>query len=521
MLLMGIGALQEGSDMAGKRFVIAVFTLLLLIPLGSAYAALTGKIVGRVVDMVSGEGLIGANIVIEESTMGAMTDLDGNYFILNIPAGTYEIRATMLGYTEATFINVKVFSDRTTDIDFELGETVLEIAEAVIYVAERPMIRKDATDSRTTRRSEDIKLMPVTSVRDVIALTPGAVGPNFRGGRMGEVQYLVDGAAFMDPMTGAYEGYLPSIAFEEVNVITGGMSAEYGNSLSGVVSQVTKEGGRRFDGDIEVRTNDFGENSEDIFGAPDREKDIQASLSGPVPLLRGMGEASFFISGQYFETLGRAEASDSTLTSTYGKLTYRLTPKHKLTVSGTVANSNYHFYNVLWKRPTYEDRLNKFDPYMRDGTLNPNTPWIEDGITWWNNGRIDTEDLNHNGILDSGEDHDNDGIIDTEDLNHNNAIDSYNMHDHTEFYFAHTEQFAVKWNHALNNRTFYELSVSRYKTAMKYNVRERINEDSNGNGQLDLEHYYSPGDAPQTLWDLVDTGELEYGWNADDLLRRE
>ena len=501
--------------MAGKIFKAIVFALVLLIPVGVSHAAVTGKIVGRVVDAESGEGLIGANIVVVGTMQGATTDLDGNYFILNISPGTYEVKATMLGYIEVLFQNVQVQSDRTTDLDFELGETVLEVAEAVVYIAERPMIRRDATDSRTTRTADDIKLMPVESIRDVIALTAGTAGSNFRGGRATEVQYFIDGAAFMDPMTGNYEGFVPQIAFEEVNVITGGMSVEYGNSLSGVVTQVTKEGRNRFDGSLNIRTSDFGENSEDIIGTSDRMKDVQASLSGPIPFVKGLGSLNFFLSGQYFDTQGRLPTDDSTLTSSYGKLTYQLTPRHKMTFSGGASNAYYHFYNVLYSRPTVEDHLFRFDPYLDDGGLDPETPWINDGATWWDNGVLDTEDLNRNGILDPGEDRDADGVIDTEDLNHSGSLDIHDMQEHTLYYFHHTDNFAVKWNHAINNRTFYELSVSRYKTQWRYNIRERINEDANGNGSLDLERYYDPDSAPEALWNLVNNGDIAYGWNAD------
>ncbi|MBZ0263830.1 TonB-dependent receptor [bacterium] len=487
-----------------NRFVL-IFVLLLFAV--SVYAASTGKIIGRITDK-EGNPLIGTNIVLEGTSLGAQTGVDGDFFILNIPPGTYTVRASMLGYNGVVYNNVQVSTDRTTKLSFDLEEKVMELGEEVVYIAKRPMIRKDMTDSRITRTSEDLKMMPVENVRDVIQLTAGTVGNNFRGGRDTEVSYIVDGVSMVDPMTGRYEGYIPQVSFSEVNVITGGQSVEYGNSLSGVVNQVTKDGGDRFEGSVFVRTNDMGED-EVFIGERDRMKDLQGVISGPIPFFDqlGAGDLSFLLSGQFYDTNGRFQNDDSTLSSFYGKLTYKITPRHKLTFNSAVSNSNYQYYGHLWSRTTNEDLLAQYRPTDNLGNLKPdynfyardeNGNFLHDNdgnrIPWYNNNRVDTEDLNHNGVIDPGEDLNSNGFLDSEDLNNDYSLDSYNMLDHLPDYFGHTEQFSVKWNHTLNSRTFYEMSASYYKTLMKYNVNESFNEDSNGNGQLDLELSYSSFD---------------------------
>jgi outer membrane receptor protein involved in Fe transport len=462
---------------AKRLLVILLISFALLPLLMTAEAGQSGKIVGRVVSATNGEALIGANVTIQGTKRGAATDLDGYFFILNVPPGEYEVQASILGYAPVKFTEVRVTEGRTTNLEFKLEETVMAIGEAVTYVAKRPLIQPDMTDSRTTRTSEDIKLMPVENITDVVRLTPGAVGGNFRGGRDTEVNYLVDGASFIDPMTGDYEGFLPSLAFEEVNVVTGGLSAEYGNALSGVVSQVTKEGGEVYTGSATFRSNDAGST---FIGARDQMKDMQASLAGPVPFVpEKLGEMTFFATGQYFDSRGRFANDDSSLTSVFGKLTYRMTPKSKLTISGTASNSNYTMYGHLWSKTGYEDRM------FADTDV-----FVTNGEAWYNNGQLDTEDLNGNFLLDPGEDLDADGNIDTEDRNHNGKMDSFDMLDHTPYYTQHTDNFAVKWNYALSSKTFWEINLSRYVTEMSYNVRERYNEDANGNGVLDLEPSY-------------------------------
>ncbi len=479
--------------MRSLRYLLFV-ALLAFFLVGGAFAANTGKIVGRVVDAETGEGLANVNVVILGTTMGATTDLDGLYFILNVSPGTYEVKASEVTHAAVTYSNVKVATDRTTRVDFELNPTVIE-AEEVVFVSKRPMIRKDATDSRTTRTAEDIAMMPVENVKEVVKLTVGAVGSNFRGGRASEVNYIIDGASFVDPMTGTYEGFVPAVAFEEVSVITGGQSVEYGNSLSGVVNQVTKEGGERFNGNASFRTNDMG-GGDTFIGERDRLRDLQGSVSGPIPFFKNAGKLYFLLSGQYFDTRGRFDNDDSTLTSGFGKLTYKLTPKHKLTFSGTVSNAQYSFYNHLWSHTTVEDRLGEFRPTYVDGNLDPSYPFLDaNNNPWYNNGQVDTEDLNHNGVLDPGEDLNDNGVIDSEDLNNNFGLDAYRMLDHVPFFNHHTEQYAVKWNHTLSQKTFYEIGFSRYKTEMHYNTSEYINEDANANGQLDLEPRYSDVNA--------------------------
>ncbi|MCB2199114.1 carboxypeptidase regulatory-like domain-containing protein [bacterium] len=474
----------------GKRVLYALLCVALLFSVTSiATAQQKGKIVGRVVDAGTNDPLIGTNIIVVDTKLGATTDLDGIFFILNVPPGEYDVEASMLGYNKVKFTGVRVSEGRTTNLNFRLDEMVMQAAEEVTYVAKRPLIAPDMTDSRTTRTSDDIQLMPVENIQEVIRLTPGAVGGNFRGGRATEVNYLVDGATFMDPMTGTYEGFLPQLAFEEVNVVTGGISAEYGNALSGVVSQVTKEGSERLNGSLLYRSNDAGST---FIGSRDQMKDMQASLSGPIPIIPdALGDLYFFATGQYFDTKGRFANDDSVLTSGFGKLTYKLNPQQKLTISGTVSNSNYTQYGHLWSRTTNEDRLYSFDgPEFVD----------QNGASWYGNGQVDTEDLNGNGRLDAGEDLDADDVIDSEDLNHNGRLDEFSMFDHLPFYFQHTNQFSAKWNQASSSRTFWELSVSRYETKMHYNTRERFNEDTNGNGMLDLEPSYgSIDDIPDDI----------------------
>ena len=81
---------------------------------GSVYAGVTGKIAGFVRDSNTGEPLPRVNVILEGTLMGASSDVDGYYAILNIPPGVYKVQASYIGYQKVEVVNVKVSVDLTT-----------------------------------------------------------------------------------------------------------------------------------------------------------------------------------------------------------------------------------------------------------------------------------------------------------------------------------------------------------------------------------------------------------------------
>jgi hypothetical protein len=115
--------------------------VLLVLAVGqyNLYAGTTGKITGRVTDKETGEPLPFVNIVIEGTTLGAATDVDGYYVILNIPPGKYSLRGQYVGYQTIVVENVLVKVDFTTERDFQLTSSAVELGELVV-TAERPTV---------------------------------------------------------------------------------------------------------------------------------------------------------------------------------------------------------------------------------------------------------------------------------------------------------------------------------------------------------------------------------------------
>jgi hypothetical protein len=288
-----------------KNFT-SLFCLLLLLSGTSIYAGTTGKIAGRLFDAATKEPLIGANVIIIETTYGAATDFDGNYFIINIPPGTYNIKASLVGYSSVTFTNVKVSIDQTTKIDFELTEESIQLSDVVV-TAEKSIVRKDLTSTEETINGEDISMLPLEDVSSVVNLQAGVVDGHFRGGRDSEVKYMIDGVPVNDVYSGQSSLSAEVNSIQEIQVLTGTFNAEYGEALSGVVNQVTKIAGDKFDGDISFYSGDYVSTHKSIFPNIDDINpydvyNVQGNLSGPVPGFENL--LKFFFSGRYNDDKG-------------------------------------------------------------------------------------------------------------------------------------------------------------------------------------------------------------------------
>ncbi len=221
-----------------RSFVIVFLAMLTT----SLYGGPTGKIAGIVTDAATGEPLPGVNVVLEETVMGAATDLDGYYVILNVPPGTYQLNVSMIGYTSKKIVEVRVNIDQTTTINVELGEETLDIGETITVVAEKPVVEKDVAASRANITSEEIEAIPVVSVSNVVGLQAGIEGISIRDGYSSETAFMVDGLTLRDERNNTPYTAISLTSVEEMQVQAGGFSAEYGNIRSGIVNVVTKEG---------------------------------------------------------------------------------------------------------------------------------------------------------------------------------------------------------------------------------------------------------------------------------------
>ena len=230
--------------MKRKKFITRAVLLLVFFLSASLIAGVTGKVAGTVVDEKTGEPLVGANIQLIGTKMGAAVDAEGQYFIINVQPGKYTVRASMMGYNTQEKTEVRIFVDKTTRVNFEL-ETKILTGDVVSVSAYRPdEVEKDLTATKRSYDVGEIRSLPgVRDVNDIIDLQADVVGGHFRGGRAGEAIYLVGGAEINNPLTGSTTFNPIALALEQVEVYTSGFSAEYGNVQSGVINMVPKESG--------------------------------------------------------------------------------------------------------------------------------------------------------------------------------------------------------------------------------------------------------------------------------------
>ncbi|UCH09449.1 MAG: TonB-dependent receptor, partial [Fidelibacterota bacterium] len=226
---------------------------LIFILVSGLSAGTTGKIAGVVRDVATGEPLIGVNIIVEGTQMGAATNEYGEYFILNLRPGRYNILATYIGYTSTSQTDVYVQIDKTTVVDFELESTVIE-TEAVTITAYRPgTVEVDVTATKTNYEVTEVReIAGVKNLSDILELQADVVDNHFRGGREGEAAYYLGGVSINNPLSHE-RVYDPMVlALQQVEVLTSGFSAEYGNAQSGVINMVPREGGTEWETHLEV-----------------------------------------------------------------------------------------------------------------------------------------------------------------------------------------------------------------------------------------------------------------------------
>lgn len=291
------------SSLLRPHFVLVMIVLFT----SSVFAA--SKIRGNVKDKQSGEPLIGASVVIDGTTQGASTDVNGDYIILNVLPGKYTLRASYLGYQTVTISNVTVNIDLTTDVNFDLSSEAVSL-QAVNIVAEAPLVNKNATNTVVQFKSDQIENIPVRGVQGVFALAGGIVqqGGNLyvRGGRTGEVAFYVDGVLVNNPMNRQSALTVINNAIEEVSAQIGGMTAEYGNALSGVVNTSTKIGAPRYAVSAEVITDGFLSKSDKILNTYSYGlNEYSLTVSGPV--MPGNENIRFFLAGS--RTFNRSDAT--------------------------------------------------------------------------------------------------------------------------------------------------------------------------------------------------------------------
>jgi hypothetical protein len=262
-----------------SRFVICVLAVAIML-LGSAYAG-NGKITGRVTDAENNNAVPGANVRVTGTQLGASADANGDYFILNVPPGTYELVGSAVGYARLVVRNVQVGSDQIVSLNFALRPEAVGLEEVVIQ-AETRVVDQSQTSSRTRLSSSDFTALPLRSAYELVSTAPSVYRGFVRGGKQFETKTLVEGIDVTDQFfafnaDGAgnqpylvYNGVvrqqesqtaslvsLNLSSVEEANVLTGGVGADYSSASAGIISYSLREGRGPISGRLNLRSSNI------------------------------------------------------------------------------------------------------------------------------------------------------------------------------------------------------------------------------------------------------------------------
>jgi outer membrane receptor for ferrienterochelin and colicin len=327
------------------RFIISFF--LVIFSLNIASAGIYGVLEGVVKDKETNEVLIGVNIVIVGTSMGAVTDINGYYQISNIKAGTYDLQFSIVGYKTVVHKGITIAPDLRTKINAFMTASNIELKEIEI-IAERPLIQRDITATTYNVGGIRLEKLPVTSMQEVLSLQPGVTNEgNVRGGKTNEVVYLVDGLPIQDVIGGGAGAELPKSAITEMSIQTGGFDAEYGNALSGIVNIITKTGGDKHKFQVRIDKDNW-------FGGKQVSKvtDAEFSASGPVASNFGYFSATdLYLSDtrwwQDFQHFFKSPIQKEL--SNFSKLDYNFGEGKRLSLSGLFSFKRWQDYEFSWR----------------------------------------------------------------------------------------------------------------------------------------------------------------------------
>ena len=214
-----------------------------------------GRLKGKVTDE-TGEPVSFANIVLEKGGTligGATSDFDGNYDINPIPPGTYDLKATFVGYNNYVLNGIVIPANKITDWNIKMQSGAISLTEVTVIDYEVPLISKDNTTSGASITAEEIAKLPNRSATGVASTVGGVFSADgevgsIRGSREEAVTYI-DGVKVIG------NGSVPQSAIDQVDVILGGTPAMYGDAMGGIINVTTKGPSRTFGAGLEVETS--------------------------------------------------------------------------------------------------------------------------------------------------------------------------------------------------------------------------------------------------------------------------
>jgi CarboxypepD_reg-like domain/TonB-dependent Receptor Plug Domain len=315
----------------------------------------TGILRGTVINGMTKEPVVGANVVLNGTTLGASTNANGTFDIFTIPVGNYGIRVSAVGYKPIVKTDIVVSSGKPASLSIEMMETVVEF-EGVTVTTEFFQKNDESPISLQTLGAEEIRRLPggLEDVVRAVSILPGVAqvqaGRNdliVRGGAPSENLFVVDNIEVPNinhfGTQGASGGPLSFINLDYVNETTfktGGFGAQYGDKLSSVLTIDLKDGRTdKLGGKVTIAATQFGLNLE---GPVDQ--DGSFIFSARRSFLDFIFKAAGFgFVPEYWDFLGKA--------------TFHLSEHDRLTVVGVAALDDVKQFNETEKKRFDNSRI--------------------------------------------------------------------------------------------------------------------------------------------------------------------
>lgn len=218
----------------------------------------SGGLIGRVTDASTGEPIAGVEVRLDSNRVIARTDRTGEYRFRALPAGYHSLAVLWPGYRPATRDSVLVRAGEIVRADIRLAPTAVQLQDLVAVGVQDPILDPLATQTVQRISAEDFRRLPVSSLEDAIALQAGVVGESFRGGRVGQQAFILDGLGVKNQLDASTNGVgirIPPDLITEAQIITNGYSARFGQALSGLVNVTTRDGGDQWTGRLAYETD--------------------------------------------------------------------------------------------------------------------------------------------------------------------------------------------------------------------------------------------------------------------------
>ncbi|MEJ5305207.1 MAG: TonB-dependent receptor [Ignavibacteria bacterium] len=250
-----------------KKFLLVIWAVSLMFNYIYAQTS-TGKLAGKVTDARTGDPLPGANVLIVGTELGAATNAKGEYFIINVVPGTYDVRVSFVGYATQIIKDVRIVAGITKELNIALEEATAELKEITV-TSQRTFFEQKATNTVKVIDKEEISRVPVRGVQKIAALNAGVVMAegsggvdgnatiNVKGGRGNEVLYIIDGVVQNDPYWNTAYTQVSNSAIEQISFQIGGFEAKYGQAQSGIINVTTKSGSSQYSVFGDVLTSTF------------------------------------------------------------------------------------------------------------------------------------------------------------------------------------------------------------------------------------------------------------------------